>query len=93
VTPDVPSLAELGYPDMDIAPIVGVAAPRNTPREVITRLSTEVQRAVRDPDVSAKLTGLGLEIIADTPEQFAAFIDAESQRWLPFIRKLGIRLD
>jgi tripartite-type tricarboxylate transporter receptor subunit TctC len=93
VTPDVPSLAELGYPDMDIAPIVGVAAPRNTPREVITRLSAEVQRAVRDPDVSAKLTGLGLEIIADTPEQFAAFIDAEGQRWLPFIRKLGIRLD
>lgn len=93
VTPDVPSLAELGYPDMDIAPIVGVAAPRNTPRDIIAKLSAEVQRAVRDPDVSAKLTGLGLEIIADTPEQFAAFIDAEGKRWLPFIRKLNIKLD
>ncbi len=48
---------------------------------------------MRDPEVSAKLTGLGLEVIADTPEQFAAFLDAEGKRWLPFIRKLGIRLD
>jgi tripartite-type tricarboxylate transporter receptor subunit TctC len=93
VTPDVPSLAELGYPDMDIAPIVGVVAPRNTPKDIVNKLSAEVQRAVRDPDVSAKLTGLGLEIIADTPEQFAAFLDAEGRRWLPFIQKLGIRLD
>ena len=93
VTPDVPSLAELGHPDMDIAPIVGVVAPRNTPRDVINKLSAEVQRAVRDPAVSAKLTGLGLEIIADTPEQFAAFLDAEGKRWLPFIRKLDIKLD
>ena len=93
VTPDIPSLAELGYTDMDIAPIVGVVAPAKTPKDIIGRLAAEVQRAVRDPEVSAKLTGLGLEIIADTPQQFAAFLDAEGKRWLPFIRKLGIRLD
>jgi tripartite-type tricarboxylate transporter receptor subunit TctC len=93
VTPDIPSLAELGYTDMDIAPIVGVVAPAKTPKDIIGRLAAEVQRAVRDPEVSAKLTGLGLEIIADTPQQFAAFLDAEAKRWLPFIRKLGIRLD
>jgi tripartite-type tricarboxylate transporter receptor subunit TctC len=93
VAPDVPSLAELGYPDMDIAPIVAVVAPKNTPKQIIARLSAEVQRAVRDPEVSAKLNGLGLEIIADTPEQFAAFLDAEGKRWLPFIRKLNIKLD
>ena len=93
VTPEVPSLAELGYPDMDIAPIVGVVAPRNTPREVVARLASEVQRAVRDPDVNAKLTGLGLEVIGDTPEQFTAFLDTEGKRWLPVIRQLSIRLD
>jgi tripartite-type tricarboxylate transporter receptor subunit TctC len=93
VTPDVPSLAELGYRDMDIAPIVGAVAPKNTPKDIVARLSAELQRAVRDPAVSAKLSGLGLEIIADTPEQFAAFLDSEGKRWLPFIRKLGIRLD
>ena len=89
----VASMAELGYPDLDIAPIVGVVAPRNTPGDIITKLSAEVQRAVRDPAVSGKLTGLGLEVIADTPEQFAAFLEAEGRQWLPVIRKLDIKLD
>ena len=93
VTPEVPSMAELGYPDLDVAPIVGVVAPGKTPKDIVAKLSAEVQRAVRDPEVSAKLTGLGLEIIADTPAEFAAFVDAEGKRWLPFIRKLGIKLD
>jgi tripartite-type tricarboxylate transporter receptor subunit TctC len=93
VTPDVPSMAELGYPGLDIAPIVGVVVPAKTPREVIARLNTEVVRALRDPEVSGKLTGLGLEIIADTPEQFAAFLREEGNRWLPLIRSLNIKLD
>jgi tripartite-type tricarboxylate transporter receptor subunit TctC len=93
VTPDVPSMAELGYEGLDIAPIVGVALPRATPREVIAKLNSEIVRALRDPEVSARLTGLGLEIIGDTPEQFAAFLQAEGNRWLPLIRSLNIRLD
>ena len=93
VTPDVPSMAELGYDGLDIAPIVGVAVPRKTPREVIAKLNTEIVRALRDPEVSAKLTGLGLEIIGDTPEEFAAFLQSEAKRWLPLIRSLNIKLD
>ena len=64
-----------------------------TPKDIIARLSAEVQRAVRDPAVNGKLTGLGLEVIADTPEQFAAFLEAEAKQWLPIIRKLNIKLD
>lgn len=93
VTPEVPSLGELGYEGLDIAPIVGVAVPAKTPREVITKLNAEVVKALRDPEVSAKLTGLGLEIIADTPEQFAAFLQNEGRKWLPLIRSLNIKLD
>jgi tripartite-type tricarboxylate transporter receptor subunit TctC len=93
VTPDVPSMAELGYEGLNIAPIVGVVAPRAISREILTKLNAEVVRAVRDPEVSAKLTGLGLEIVADTPEQFAAFLQAEGSRWLPLIRQLNIKLD
>ena len=93
VLPDVPALGELGYEGMDIAPIVGVVAPRNTPPEIVRRLNSEIVRAVRDPEVSGKLGGLGLEIIADTPEQFAAFLQSEASRWLPFIRSLNIKLD
>jgi len=93
VVPDVPSLAELGYPNMDIAPIVGVVTLKNTPRDIVARLNAEVVRALRDPEVNAKLTGLGLEVIGDTPEQFAAFLESEGRRWLPLIRSLNIRLD
>ena len=93
VTPDVPTLGELGFPDLDIAPIVGVVAHRNTPRDIIARLNTEVVRAVRDPEVNARLVGLGLDIVANTPEQFAAFLESEGKRWLPLIRSLNIRLD
>ena len=92
-TPDVPSMGELGYEGLDIAPIVGVAAPAKTPRDIVGRLNAEVVKALRDPQVSAKMTGLGLEIIADTPEQFAAFLQEEGRKWLPLIRSLNIKLD
>jgi tripartite-type tricarboxylate transporter receptor subunit TctC len=92
-TPDVPAMGELGYAGLEIAPIVGVVAPARTPRDIVARLNAEVVKAVRDPEVSAKLSGLGLEIIADTPEQFAAFLQEEGRRWLPFIRSLNIKLD
>jgi tripartite-type tricarboxylate transporter receptor subunit TctC len=92
-TPDVPAMGELGYEGLDIGPIVGVGAPAKTPREVVNRLSAQIVRAVRDPEVSAKLSGLGLEIIADTPEQFAAFLQNEGKKWLPLIRSLNIKLD
>ena len=93
VTPDLPSMAELGYDGLDIAPIVGVAAPRNTAPDIVTKLNAEIVRAVRDPEITAKLTSLGLELVADTPEHFAEFLKAEGSRWLPLIRQLNIKLD
>jgi tripartite-type tricarboxylate transporter receptor subunit TctC len=93
VLPDVPSMAELGYPDLDLAPFVGIVAPRKTPRAIVAQLGAEIAKAVRDPEVSKKLTDLGLEIIANTPEQFDAYLAAETQRWRPVIKTLNVRLD
>lgn len=93
VLPDVPSTGELGYKDLDFAPIVGLVAPGKTPADIVTKLNAEVVRAIRDPEVSKKLTDLGLEIVANTPQQFAAYHDAEGKRMLPFIKSLNIRLD
>src|SRR5882672_8334360 len=93
VAPDVPALGELGYTDVQIAPIVGVVVPRNVPKDIVAKLNAEIVRALRDPEVNGKLSGLGLEVIGDTPEQFAAFLQAEGQRWLPFIRSQNIKLD
>src|SRR5436309_2947627 len=92
-TPDVPSMGELGYEGLDIAPIVGVAVPAKTAREIITRLNAEVVKALRDPDVSAKLTGRGLEIVGSMPEQVGAFLQNERKRWLPLRRSLNTKLD
>ena len=93
VTPDVPALAELGYPGLDIAPIVGVATLKATPPEIIAKLNLEIVRALRDPGVSAKLLGLGLVIVGNSPEQFAEFLASEEKRWLPIVKKLDIHLD
>ena len=91
--PEVPSLGELGYSGMDIAPIVGIVAPKQTPKDVVARMAAEIAKAVRDPEVSAKLSGLGLDIVGNTPEQFGAYLDAEAKRMLPVIKTLNIRLD
>ncbi len=93
VAPDIPALGELGVGDLDMGPIVGVVVPRATPREVVARLNAEVVRAIRDPEVSARLSGLGLEIVPGPAEEFAAFLQSESNRWLPLVRKLNIKLD
>jgi tripartite-type tricarboxylate transporter receptor subunit TctC len=70
-----------------------VGAPAKTPREIINRLNAEIVKAMRAPEVSAKLTGLGLEIVGDTPDQFAAFLASVRKKCLPLIRSLNVRLD
>ena len=91
--PDVPTLAELGVTGFDMAPIVGVVAPRGTPADVVAKLNTELVRALRDVEVSKRLGGLGLELIGDQPTEFNAFLRRESDRWVPLLRKLNIKLD
>jgi tripartite-type tricarboxylate transporter receptor subunit TctC len=90
--PDVPTIAELGYPEIVIAPIVGVVVPAKTPAARIEHLHREIVRALQDPAVSRKLASFGLEVVGDAPEQFAAFLASEARRWLPFIRSLNIEL-
>src|SRR6267378_3599759 len=86
------AVGELGYKDVEIAPIVGVVVPRNVPKDIVAKLNAEIVRALRDPEVNGKMSGLGLEVIGDTPEQLAAILQAEGQRWLPFIRSQNIKL-
>ena len=93
VSPDIPALGELGYDQLDMGPIVGVVMRTGTPREMVARINQEVGRALRDPDVNSKLTGLGLEIVPGSAEEFTAFLQSEATRWLPLIRKLDIKLE
>ena len=89
--PNVPTVAESGYPDFDVSSWWGVVAPAGTPREVITRLQAEIQRVIGLPDIRAKIAEQGADIVTNTPEQFAAYIKSETAKWAKLIREVGVK--
>lgn len=90
--PDVPAVAESGYPGFDVSSWVGMLAPAGTPRPVIDRLNAEVRRILAAPDFAARLAEQGLAPIGSTPEQFAAVLAAEQAKWRRLVsdRKLSL---
>jgi tripartite-type tricarboxylate transporter receptor subunit TctC len=93
VLPDVPTAKEAGLPGMEALAWNGIFVPAGTPRPVIDVLHRELVRAFNAPDVKAQVTATGSYIAADTPEEFAAFIRAENQKWGKVIRDANIKPD
>ncbi|GAA4342220.1 tripartite tricarboxylate transporter substrate binding protein [Variovorax defluvii] len=91
--PNVPTAAEAGVEGVEASPWVGVAAPRGTPANIISRLSSTIREVVTSPEISKRFTDLGMEPFATTPEQFSSFVKQEIARWHPLIKELNIRLD
>jgi tripartite-type tricarboxylate transporter receptor subunit TctC len=92
--PDVPTMAELGYPAFDVRDWNGIVVPAGTPREIIARLASEVRSAIADPLVKERLAAISMEPTLDSsPEQFGSLIRAELERWAKFVRDTGIRAD
>jgi tripartite-type tricarboxylate transporter receptor subunit TctC len=89
--PDVPTLAEAGAPGQESDIILGVLVPAGTPRGVIDRLHREIVRIVALPDVRERLSALGFEPIASTPEEFADRIRWEIDKWAKVIRAANIK--
>ncbi len=89
--PDVPSFAELGYPGMDIALWYGIVAPGGTPAPIVQRLNAELAKIVEMPDVRKNLSEQGADLQGGTPEDFAAFMRAESARWSVVVKQAGIK--
>jgi tripartite-type tricarboxylate transporter receptor subunit TctC len=88
--PDVPAVAEL-YPNFQNDAFYGVVAPPGTPTAVVKTLTEAIVTALKEPDVAARLTALGLKTVGNTPEQATAYIRTESQRWRDIIVKAGIK--
>ena len=88
--PEVPTVAESGVPGFDFNEWQAILAPPGTPRDVIARLNDEVNKALAQPDVKERMSGLGAEIAGSTPEQLTAHIAAELARWGAVIKKSGI---
>ncbi len=89
--PDVPTLAEAGAPGQESDIILGVLVPVGTPRGVIDRLHREIVRIVALPDVRERLSALGFEPIASTPEEFSDRIGWEIDKWAKVIRAANIK--
>ena len=88
--PDIPTVAESGFPGFDVVTWHGVLAPPGTPREIVMRLHGELARIVATEDMRAQLATMGMEPLSGTPEEFAADIKADRQHWATVIRDAGL---
>jgi tripartite-type tricarboxylate transporter receptor subunit TctC len=91
--PDLPTLAEAGFPGFDVTSWYGIVAPAGTPKKVIARLQSEMSKALNEPDVREKLAGLGAEPVGNTPVEFAAMIKSETAKWSKIVREAKITAD
>ena len=89
--PDVPSIGESGLPGYEATQWFGLLAPAGTPRAVIDRLYQESSRALRNEEFRQRMTAEGLEVVAGTPEEFAAYIKAETVKWAQVIKAAGVK--
>ena len=93
VLPQVPTVAEQGYPGFEAINWYAFTAPLNTPADVVQRLNAAILTALNDPGVAAQLRKLGLEPKPSTPEETGRYIRAESDKWGALVRKSGLKLD
>jgi tripartite-type tricarboxylate transporter receptor subunit TctC len=89
--PDLQTMTEAGYPGATFDNWYGVVAPAATPARVRDRLARAFIAALQNPDVKRKLTGMGAIVVASTPDEFGAMIQAKTQRWGEVIRHAGIK--
>jgi len=88
--PDLPTVAEAGLPGYSVTSYFGVLVPTGTPSAIIAKLNTELVRAVHAADVQASLANEGAEAVGSSPEEFAAFIQAEIPRWAVAVKTAGL---
>jgi tripartite-type tricarboxylate transporter receptor subunit TctC len=91
--PDVPTVAEAGYPDLVVTSWQAVAAPVKTPRDVVARLHDATVKALRSTDVRSRMEQIGFDVVASTPEEFGRFMKEEVDRWTKVVQRGGITPD
>jgi tripartite-type tricarboxylate transporter receptor subunit TctC len=91
--PNVPTMAEAGYPGVELSAWFGLSVPAGTPKPVIDKLHDAAIKAMKDPDVKNKLEGFGFVIVGSTPEQYAAFMKSETEKWAIVVKESGAHAD
>jgi tripartite-type tricarboxylate transporter receptor subunit TctC len=93
LAPDIPSVAELGLPQLESLAWIGLLAPAGTPAEIASRLSTETVRGMQNPETREALGRQGFDVVASSPQEFARWIRTESEKWSKVIRASGATAD
>ena len=89
--PDIPTIAESGYPGYDVTGWFGLFVPPGTPVGIIDKLNRETVRIMTRPEIREKLEGLGIVPLANTPAEFSALIRKEAAYWAQMIKNTGIK--
>lgn len=89
--PDVPTVSEGGLPGYEAISWYGMLAPAGTPQAVTRKLQAEIHKIVADPAVRERFAGLGADGVGNTPEEFGAFLKAESEKWGKIIKDIGLQ--
>ena len=93
LAPEVPSVAELGYPQLESLAWIGLLAPAGTPAEVVSRLHAETAKAMRAQETRDALGKQGFDVVANSPAEFSSWIRAEQTKWAKVIRASGATAD
>jgi tripartite-type tricarboxylate transporter receptor subunit TctC len=91
--PELPTIAESGYPGFEVTNWHGLLAPARSPATIVRKLHLETVKALALPDLRAKLSDLGLEPIGNSPDEFAVAIKSEIPKWAKVIKNSGIKPD
>jgi tripartite-type tricarboxylate transporter receptor subunit TctC len=91
--PDLPTIAESGYPGFEALAWNGVLVPAGTPKAIVQRLNAEINAVLKEPDVVQKMHAAGFDLVGGTPEDFGALIRSESEKWVPVIKKAGVKIE
>jgi tripartite-type tricarboxylate transporter receptor subunit TctC len=91
--PDVPTVQEAGFPSYEVTNWHGLVGPKGLPKDVLERLSKEVNEALKSPEMAKVLAGDGLEPAGGTPEEFAVIIKNELARWNQVVKQAGVKLE
>ena len=89
--PNVPTTAEGGYPDLVVTSWQAAAAPAKTPREIVAKLNDAAVKALRSPEVRERMSQIGFDVVASTPDEFGRFMKQEVDRWTEVVKRGGIK--
>lgn len=93
VVPDIPTVAEAGYPGYEAATWYGVLAPAGTPMAIVRKLNHDIMQVLHQPDLRQRMSGEGAEAAPTTPEEFAAYIKSEVSKWAKVVRESGVAVE